>query len=356
MEAIVKRFTRLIVTGLLSACLLPACSVLNSRTPVQIDVDAENGIADDFERSRLIALDLVNALVQIPTLRPASTTLHTARPRSRFGELLVASLQDAGYDLRIGDKASAGWLNYSIEPVSVVAPAAPVPGTADYTFMVSAGSVKVKRTYRVDSLGVRPASSLFVHGGDGSGIRLHDALFDRLSTGIVSASDKPFQVAGKRAVANQAVTNQAAANQALENRAAVKGLPPVVKKNMYETRRSNFESLLQNYDSVRSEVLIFPNDSLVMGASNKRIAREIVASFDPGSDVISVIGCSHGKTSLVKGNQKLALGRSYRVKEELILAGIAADKILEEGCWANVHFDQEMPRRGVVVTHKRRSN
>ena len=346
-----KRFTRLIITGFLSACLLPGCSVLNTRTPVQTDVDAENGIADDFERSRLIALDLVNALVQIPILRPASTTLHTARPRSRFGELLFANLQDAGYDLRIGDQASASWLNYSIEPVSVVAPAAPAPGTADYTFMVSVGSVKVKRTYRVDSLGVRPASSLFVHGGDGSGIRLHDALFDRQSTGIISAREQPFQVAGKRAVANQA-----AAHQALENQAAVKGVPPVAKKNMYETRRSNFESVLQNYDSVRSDVLIFPNDSLVMGANNKRIAREIVASFDSGSDVISVIGCSHGKTSLVNGNQKLALGRSYRVKEELILAGIAADKILEEGCWANVHFDQKMPRRGVVVTHKRRSN
>lgn len=351
MDAIVKRFTRLFVTGLLSACLLSACSVLNTRTPVQIDVKAENGIADDFARSRLIALDLVNALVQIPALRPASTMLHTARPRSRFGELLVASLQDAGYDLRIGDKASTGWLNYSIEPVSVVAPAAPVPGTADYTFMVSAGSVKVKRTYRVDSQGVRPASSLFVHGGDGSGIRLQDALFDRPSTGTASARDKPIQVAEKRAAANQT-----AANLALENRAAVKGTLPVAKKNMYETRRSNFESVLRNYDSVRSDVLIFPNDSLVMGASNKRIAREIVASFNPGSDVISVIGCSHGKTSLVNGNQKLALGRSYRVKEELILAGIAADKILEEGCWANVHFDQKMPRRGVVVTHKRRSN
>lgn len=354
MDAIVKRFTRLFVTGLLSTCLLPACSVLNTRTPVQIDVKAENGIADDFARSRLIALDLVNALVQIPTLRPAM--LHTARPRSRFGELLVASLQDAGYDLRIGDKASTGWLNYSIEPVSVVAPAAPVPGTADYTFMVSAGSVKVKRTYRVDSQGVRPASSLFVHGGDGSGIRLQDTLFDRQSTGTASARDKPVQVAEKRTVANQAAANQAAANQTLENRAALRRPLPAAKKNMYETRRSNFESVLQNYDSVRSEVLIFPNDSLVMGASNKRIAREIVANFDPGNDVISVIGCSHGKTSLVNGNQKLALGRSYRVKEELILAGIAADKILEEGCWANVHFDQKMPRRGVVVTHKRRSN
>ncbi len=37
-----------------------------------------------------------------------------------------------------------------------------------------------------------------------------------------------------------------------------------------------------------------------------------------------------------------------------MLAGIDSDKVLEEGCWAGVYYDEVMPRRGVVVTIKRR--
>ena len=122
--------------------------------------------------------------------------------------------------------------------------------------------------------------------------------------------------------------------------------------NLHETRRSAFAPVLSGYDELERRVMVFGNDSLVMGADNKRLARRIAARFDPATDLVSLIGCSHGTTALADGNRTLALGRAARVKEELTLAGIDPALVLEEGCWAGTHSDR-MPARGVVVTHRR---
>ena len=110
-------------------------------------------ITGDFNRSRLIAQDLANAMAQIPQLDPASVTLYSTRPQSRFGELLLIALQSNNFDLRMGANDSPNLLNYNVfkEPT----PAA--SGNAVYTFLVAAGNVKLKRSYEVDGLGVQPA-------------------------------------------------------------------------------------------------------------------------------------------------------------------------------------------------------
>ena len=54
--------------------------------------------------------------------------------------------------------------------------------------------------------------------------------------------------------------------------------------------------------------MVFPNDSLHMGAANKRRARELAAAFDPERDVISVLGCSHGRTALATATRRWRTG------------------------------------------------
>ena len=130
--------------------------------------------------------------------------------------------------------------------------------------------------------------------------------------------------------------------------------PAPVRANLYDTRRSAFASVLAGYETLDKRVMVFGNDSLVLGADNKRLARALAGRFDPATDLVSLIGCSHGATALTDGNETLALGRAARVKEELTLAGIDPELVLDEGCWAGEHFER-MPARGVVVTHKRRS-
>ena len=337
--------------------VLSSCSSFpwseESNSP-QANVNGE--IVNDFTRSRLIARDLVNALVQLPELAPKSTKLFTAKPGSRFAELLLSELLDSGYDLRIGSKASNPWLDYTISSDS-----AGVAGI--YTFVLSAGSIKIKRSYDVDDRGVQPASSLFVHGADASAIVLNDALFERanlvniLDTAPLERSSTISDSAATPAASSPPINKKADAPVELAQPIAITPLldaSGLLKENMYVTGRSNYENLLTDYETVHKQILVFPNDSLAMGAVNKQLAMNLLSNFNVETDVISVIGCSHGRTAIQNGNETLAIGRSYRVKEELMLAGIDSDKVLEEGCWAGVYYDEVMPRRGVVVTIKRR--
>ena len=125
-------------------------------------------------------------------------------------------------------------------------------------------------------------------------------------------------------------------------------------KNVMELQQSNFEDLFAETAFVGEKVLTFANDSTQMGAVNKVRLQELIDNFEADSDIFSVVGCSLGQTNHAGGQEGLARGRAMRVREELLYAGIPGDNIVEEGCWADEAFDLRMPRRGVVVTLKRR--
>lgn len=132
--------------------------------------------------------------------------------------------------------------------------------------------------------------------------------------------------------------------------------PSGVRNNIFDTMTSNFSDYFQNYDEVERRVLIFPNDSLRLGETNKQIIEQYVEMMDTSTDVLSVIGCSHGTTDINNGNSLLALGRANRVKEAFLFSGVEHDSVLEEGCWAPTPFEGDLPDRGVVVTLKRRKS
>jgi len=97
----------------------------------------------------------------------------------------------------------------------------------------------------------------------------------------------------------------------------------------------------------------FGNDSMRLGAAQKAIVARYAQRFRPETDLISIVGCSHGRTVIDNGNSLLALGRTNRVKEALVYAGLSPEAVLDEGCWAD-SYHAEFPRRGVVMTLKRR--
>ncbi len=311
----------------------------------------------------LVAKDLVGVMSQIDVLVPAETILYADRPADQFGERMVIALQDAGYRLRLAQAEQEPRLAYDIQEDLT---------KSNYTVIVSAGLVKVKRRYAVndDQQVVQPASSIFVLGASGDNIALNDSIFANQQPSLPASENQVTEtqvalatpVPPKKEIIKEELVQSVAVqpkpvvgeNEPVVNIALNSDLKPTTKKNMYQTRKSNFEELLDQFNTVRREIMVFPNDSLVMGVGNKQIASEMVENFRAESDVVSVIGCSHGKSAIDNGNQVLANGRANRVKNEFIASGIQAELVLHEACWANVHFDEMMPRRGVVVTHKRK--
>jgi len=250
-----------------------------------------------------------------------------------------------------------------------------------YEFMIEAGTVKLKRSYKVDTDGVWPASSMYVLGADAAGLQLDANLFDdqrrkpNLPDGalITSAPEEVLPITNSADSSLRSPALNARAYTSPTNRVSAKAIAgplpnavstsarsnvPIVKlpikRNMFDLERSNYAELLDKYETLERKVLVFANDSMIMGDSNKKVAEAIARNFDSSTDLISVIGCSHGSTARRNGNAVLANGRASRVKEEFLIAGIDSELVLDEGCWAGSHFDK-MPPRGVVVTHKRRS-
>ena len=363
----------------LSACSSVSMFKKQAPEPQNDQLSESNDLIGNFSRSKLIAADFASTMVQLPELNPDNTIVSTARPSSRFGSLLLLALQNAGYDLRIGNQQSANWLEYDVNRDG----ASSLSGNPVFTFYVSSGQVKLKRSYEVDSVTIRPVSSMYVLGATADQVVMDNSIFlapvetnDAAATivkrseisddesSMIELSAVPVLQAPIKQAIKQPVLAAQSANTSTGETTLVE--PITIKKsvssegndyskipNMYETRVSIYQQQLQDYGELDKQILLFPNDSLIMGKTNKLLLRKLENRFDPSTDIISVIGCSHGKTALKNGNAYLATQRAERVKEELVLVGIEPDKVLSEGCWANKHFDK-MPSRGVVVSHRRK--
>jgi len=353
-------------------------------------------VTSDFSRSKLIAADFVATIAQIPATDPASTTLHTDEPTTRFGELLLGSLQQAGFDLRFGAESSDYRLAYNaIRDEQLSANGNPV-----YTFIIAAGDVKLKRSYEVDQYGVRPTGGMFVHGASVNNVVSDDSMFsisqpkpepeieldtptteplpeERIPQPAVNTEPTIAELDNKDAVkqyldkndsesewvyekSNKVLTpeEKLRLEQARELEESVEALAPARDlangnnfnnsdayaevPNVYDSKQSRYQDILKDYDVVETSVLVFANDSLVLGRDNKNTIRQYANSFNAETDVMSVIGCSHGATKLENGNGYLANGRAF----------LDPNQVLEEGCWAEVAYP-EMPSRGVLVQHKR---
>ncbi|MBX2884936.1 MAG: hypothetical protein KTR32_33580 [Granulosicoccus sp.] len=355
------RLVRTLSLVWLGIVTLAGCSILSTGERLSPTAKPEN-----FQNTQLIGVDLVNALMQVPGKHPQQTVISMERPASTFATALKQVLENSGYGLRIGNGQLDGEaLQYAIEPKAVEGDG------RHYTYMISVGDVKMKRDYFVQQQGVTPSSNLFVIGTDPTRIALNDDIFENQRSQTLNQSGKdiiadtstvnaetvvvsktrdtrvtpPIRVADASDATSQALPITSKAGPGFEK--------PVTRLNMYETRESNYAEFLTDYSEVHKEILIFPNDSMRLGDLNKSRIQAIASNLQSESDVVSVIGCSHGRTKLENGNEVLATGRAKRVMEAFLYAGVEESRVLEEGCWSSQYFDEEMPRRGVVVTVKR---
>ena len=309
---------RVVAIVFLSVFLLPACSLLGSKP-------------SPFERAEeLVAVDLTNALMQIEKMHPQLTTVRTPKPGSPFGKALGRVMRSAGYTVQqSSDKRAKNYLSYSVTRDNK-----PQQETHS-TYQINISNIRLKRSYKYRDNLIEPASSLYVDGVDPGNLVLNDAIFT-------------MQYAGTDA-------ESGLINSTLQTPSDPRGsrLKKVdVKKNVAEIGGSNFRSIFKEYTDQQTHVLIFANNSVKLGKSNKKVIQKIVNEFNASTDVISVVGCSNGKSKDVSANARLAQGRAEQVKEAFLVAGIDRQNILDEACWSPQAV-AGLPSRGVVVALKR---
>ena len=115
-----------------------------------------------------------------------------------------------------------------------------------------------------------------------------------------------------------------------------------------------FGSLEQTHRRVGRQIVVFGDDSLVLGDDNRAVLERFIDEEMQAQDVVGLVGCSNGPTRLEIGNEGLALGRAARVTEALVERGVARERIYDQGCWAPVSAGDRFPGRGVVLELWRR--
>lgn len=294
----------------------------------------------------LIAADFVNAMRQIPSLLPATTTVQLLRSQSD-DELIKAfrgALVRTGYGVRwVHEPSGKVLLQYRQETTNE-------SDTFDQLrFDIAVGNIELRRSYTdVVSNQVQPVTPLYVRGADATQVVLDDSdLFTVKS--IQAVESAPLTLPESVSPLSGLLSNVDAANSL-----TVAGLVSSQAQNVLDLGGSNFAHALSEYDILFEQVLTFPNDSLRMGNTNKKLVDVLVTRFNPATDIFSVLGCSIGPTNLKNGNAALALGRASRVREALLFAGVDRNKIFDEGCWAGDSSGTTLPGRGVVLTLNRK--
>ena len=333
------------ITGVLAAMALTlsACSSIGSKVP---QTDRESAVANSEANSvtdaaeavklTLIAENLLDTIGQYPKLDSRLATVQISSGDTEFEQVVHADLEQKGYKLQTVE-AGGNRVSARVEPSDD-------PDAARY--VVAVGEISVERMYsQIDGQTV-PVSEMVVRGGEERPIVLNDS--DVFGTENERYTQVEFQPYPDLIIDNLLEPRSPPDGQAAQDAE----LP--IKRNLFDTLQSNYASTLDEFVEVDQNILVFPNDSLRLGDTNKRIIEEYVSKMDPDTDILSVIGCSHGHTEISNGNSLLAIGRANRVKEAFLFSGIEYDHILDEGCWAPQTFNEVMPKRGVVLTLKRR--
>ena len=374
---------------------ISACSLIKSADQPRIpDASmAEPQATSQATPQTLIAQDFVNALSQLDSMQAGSTTVAmlASDRQDDFTLAMLDALAQAGYGIRWVEQADAASLfQYRRDQERAAG------GIDRDIYELAVGSVEMRRGYASDAQRrVRPVTPLYVRGADASNITVNENLFNSGNSDLTTAAGRMIDNSG--ATEDEEVLTQAngvdavgvapaapvhratAPTLALQNSSRLRvpadanPLDPLVGRaatapavslpviaaplehNVFDLGGSNFQNLLADYTVVKEQVLTFANDSMRLGQSNKQLVNQLVASFNPQTDVFSLIGCSMGATQVKGGNAALALGRADRVAEALRFAGVDDSQILDEGCWAGDGSLESLPRRGVVLTLNRRS-
>lgn len=294
-----------------------------------------------LENLRLVSIDLVSALVQLPEVNPSAVTLQVTRPKTAFGNLVVRALEDAGYGLqRVPADQGIHYVQYSQRYAET--DAGPV---TDYVLRV--GDLSLEREYSENESGVYPASLLRVNGIESpNSIVLNDAIFQE------QGGDGEIFVSG--------VSTGQEISDVTEIQANRYDRTPAEQRTdrstqLLSARRSAIarvvtRSELRGYNRLRRTVLIFDNpETRVMGAGNKQAVRLLVREYQPG-DLYQIAACTD-----VDGQNNDSIVRGIRVVEEFLSYDIPIDNVVKAPCRrATYQHNVDGSPVAVEVVHLRR--
>ncbi len=354
---------------LITLIFLSGCATVK-KNPVTVAVKP----LDEQFRGDMVS-DLLSLLPQI--LEPLNSTIQVSDTESGNAEAAVQRLVDLGYGIQRVDADQGSHFLYLTD-----LPASQGDVSGSVRLRLAIGDLEFTRSYRIiESNANIDSASLAWRGGQAvipvGSLKVAGTRQTLLLSGINiqlaqnNVSDKVGEVApglvefAALAPIDGGIPTISLITEDLVQRVADTATagPDLASLNagndnfgnLFNGGPSEFRTVLDDYNRIIREFIIFPNDSQFLGKQGKRTVKKLVNRYSENSDLFGIIGCSNGPTSLAIGNEGLAMGRAQRIAEELIAAGISREKVLDEGCWSPTTDAPGFPNRGVVVDLWRRA-
>lgn len=347
-----SRQSLLVLSWALASLLLSACATQNNLP----DSAAEASPADRFGMGnpvsaidRTMANDISGVLTQI--FDSVGTTIQVNTDTTDpIRDHLIEKFSQAGYGIQqVSADQGSNFLSYNKQETQV-------DDKTRIKFAVTIGAIDVSREYFLTGPNSLATASTFRLSGTRAPVSVNEKTSARkqvpnadFSAVTYVASLNLEEQVPVISLITPDLVNQVASIQSSAPSLNALNSSNVEVNNLFYAEASTFSSLLDNRERIARQVVVFGNDSMILGDTNKLIIDQFVNNRVADKDLISLVGCSNGPTALEIGNEGLALGRAQRVTQALVARGIARDRILDEGCWAPVSAGDKFPGRGVVL-------
>ena len=341
-------FTTARICILIPLFSIGACSTMDSA-----ESGLQTGTFGSEERVETVDQTILDDMTDIVTqlFEPIDTTLQVNYANNDpLLQYFIDQLVNSGYGIqRVSADQGANYVSYRRD-------LSKADGTSMINYRVFVGAVEIARDYSVPRMNIVAPASVFRLSGTRESVTVNDRPSGRKI--VTDPSLSQAQYFASLQLDEQAPVISLITPQLVERVSARSADGPSLQalnsskievNNLFYGGGSTFSSLLDNYQRVHKQVIVFGNDSMVLGDTNKSLIDQLVDSKFRNGDIISLVGCSNGATSLDIGNEGLALGRAKRVTEALLNRGIAREYVLDEGCWAPVSAGDAFPSRGVVL-------
>ena len=332
-------------------CLLGSLLVLSACATPTVDSTVNRSAFNNTNPIALADRTMVNDLsaVVVQIFDPLDTTLQVTRSNNDpIMQYLVGVLAEKGFGIqRVSADQGAHYLSYERTITDA---------DDGLLFAVSIGPVVASRHYKmIDNNVISPTSVVQLSGtrvpvivtdAPSGRFQVTDTALSRAQyVATLSLDEQSPLISLITPDVVSSVTTRSATGPSLQALNSSK----IEVANLFYGNDSNFASILDDYEQVDRQVIVFGDDSMILGDTNKQLIDQFVDDKLGQNDVISLVGCSNGPTALDIGNEGLALGRAKRVTEALMARGVARERILDEGCWAPVRAGDRFPSRGVVL-------
>ena len=290
---------------------------------------------------RVVAVDLVSVLAQLPGYEAWSLTAQVSPATSSFGEELIGVMRKAGYGVqRVSADQGRNYLEYS-KNVTLT------NDSESTAFEIRVRDVSVSRNYQWIGSRWIPSSPVRIEGIKPTTVNVYNDLHGKEGITTKLVTGVQFVDNSGRIVSSQASIQRISGNPS--DQVEEQNVLNMSRASVFSRQRSNDD--LRTYRPVSVVTLTFPsNNPNVLGELNKQAISSILEQMDASSDRFVIQGCSRGQSLAWDGTEVLSLERQQRVNTELLVAGVKAESIQETDCFQTA---KNLPRQSVLLTLQR---